>query len=108
MEKKTNVDHINDIWGRVTTALKPKDYTNTLTFDPWTSPMLIDVREMGESIEFIYKQRATTSFTTYFAEERVFKIVYSCIEGKWNKSAPIYGEIIPPQSETYLFKNEKL
>ena len=36
-------------------------------------------------------------------EERVFKIVYSCKDGKWNKSEPNYGKIIPATDEDYDF-----
>jgi hypothetical protein len=38
-------------------------------------------------------------------EERVFKIVYSCVDGKWNKSEKIYGKIIPSQKEYYEFED---
>lgn len=31
------------------------------------------------------------------------KIIYSCIDGKWNKSEPIYGKIIPTQDEYFEF-----
>jgi len=36
-------------------------------------------------------------------QERVFKIVYSCVNGKWNKSDRIYGNIISAQDEGYEF-----
>lgn len=95
MKKKTNVDQINDIWGRLTTATSPE-----FTSKYWSpAPVFIRAQEVGESVEFIYKQVGPII-------TEVFKIVYSCVDGKWNKSAPIYGEIIPPQGETYLFKDK--
>ena len=71
----------------------------------WSNPERLEVNEVGESIEMIYKQTLMTTYSAYppLTETRVFKIVYSCIDGKWNKSEPIYGEIIPAQNEYYKF-----
>lgn len=66
----------------------------------------IAVNEVGESIEMIFKQTSMFTYTVYPGlppEERVFKIVYSCVDGKWHKSEPIFGKIIPSQSEYYEF-----
>jgi len=77
-------------------------------YDPWSEPIRIKVNEVGESIEFIYKQTSLVTYTIYppnSPQERVFKIIYSCIDGKWNKSERIYGEIIPASNEYYEFEN---
>ena len=73
----------------------------------WSSPKRLDVIDTGRSIEVIYKQTSTFSLATYPPrprEERVYKIVYSCVDGKWNKSEPIYGKIVPAQGEHYEFE----
>ena len=84
--------------------------STTQTFDQWickwSDPLLIKTQEVGESIELIYKQHSTYSRTGGIApynDTRVFKIVYSCVNGKWNKSEPIFGEIIPAHEEYYEF-----
>jgi hypothetical protein len=78
----------------------------TSDMDIWSTPERVEVNEVGETIEMIYKQ--TLSFNYWPAppyEERVYKIVYSCIDGKWNKSEPIYGKIIPAQEEYFEFED---
>jgi hypothetical protein len=40
-----------------------------------------------------------------YHDERAVKIVYSCVDGKWNKSEPIYGKIIPAQDEYFEFED---
>jgi hypothetical protein len=37
------------------------------------------------------------------SEKRVYKIIYSIEEGKWKRSEPIYGKIIPATEESYEF-----
>lgn len=72
----------------------------------WQYPTFIEAREVGETIEFIYKETSMFQISIYPPRppaQRVFKIVYSCKDGKWNKSEPIYGTIIPEQSESYNF-----
>ena len=73
----------------------------------WSTPERLEANEVGETIEMIYKQ--TLGFNYWpapFFEERVFKIVYSCIDGKWDKSEPIYGKIVPAQVEYFEFEDE--
>lgn len=84
--------------------------TTTSTLSAVNMPSLkqLEVKEVGETIEMIYKETLNSNYshTIYFnslPEERVFKIVYSCVDGKWNKSERIYGEIIPAQEEYYDF-----
>ena len=72
----------------------------------WSIPGRVEVNEVGESIEMIYKQTSMISYAIYPGvppQERVYKIVYSCVDGKWNKSEPIHGEIIPAADEYYEF-----
>jgi hypothetical protein len=82
--------------------------TGTSTLNAWYHPEIMEVREVGESIEMIYKQ--TSSFSRPgglppYHDERLYKIVYSCVDGKWNKSEPIFGKIIPAQGESYQFED---
>ncbi len=76
------------------------------TFDSWSFPERVDVIETPDSIELIYKQTSMITYTSWPSprpSERVFKIVFSCKDGKWHKSEPIYGEIIPASEEKYEF-----
>lgn len=80
--------------------------SETGTIKLWGAPIFIEAKEVGKTIEFIYKQISNIAFTLYPSpppEERVFKIVYSCKKGKWHKSEPIYGKIKPAQEEYYEF-----
>lgn len=80
--------------------------TSSTSFNLWSLPDLIRVDEVGETIEMLYKEVSTVTYTVYPPQppqERVFKIVYSCKEGKWHKSDRIYGEIIPASDEDYTF-----
>lgn len=75
--------------------------------DNWSSPERISIQEYSDRIEMIYKQVSMITLTIYPpppSQARVFKIVFSCINGKWNKSQPIYGKIIPTQQEYYEFE----
>lgn len=72
----------------------------------WSNPVRVEIVERLESIEFIYKQTSLISLGVYPprpSAERVFKIIYSCKDGKWHKSEPIYGTIVPQTKETYVF-----
>lgn len=67
---------------------------------------IISTREVGETIEMTYIETSNIQLTvcpSRPAERRVFKIIYSCKDGNWNKSERIYGEIIPATEETYKF-----
>ena len=81
-------------------------FVTATTLWRWTSPERIDVIEFSDRIEFIYKETSMLNYSVSpppKSEERVFKIVFSCVDGKWNKSDRIYGKIIPSQGETYEF-----
>ena len=80
--------------------------SGTSFFNTWGHPERLEVNEVGESIEMIYKETSMITLSSYPAhppEERVFKIVYSCVNGKWNKSERIYGKIIRARNESYDF-----
>jgi hypothetical protein len=80
-------------------------YNNTMSM--WGTPELVSAQEVGLSIELVYVQRSTMSFTNFGAvgqSRRVYKIIYSCKNGMLHKSAPIEGQIIPSTEEQYSFK----
>ncbi len=81
--------------------------TSTL-INQWSIPERVDVVELSDRIEMIYKETSLITYTSFPApppQVRVFKIVFSCVDGKWNKSERIYGEIIPASSEHYSFED---
>ena len=64
--------------------------------------------EIGETIEMIFSTTSNMIYTVYpprEPEKRIFKIVFSCIDGKWNRSERIYGKIIPAIEQHYEFDN---
>jgi len=78
----------------------------TTTLSMYHPPRQVDAREVGESIEFIYKEIASLSFSSFppsYPPDKVFKIIFSCVNGKWHKSDRIYGKIIAASDETYEF-----
>ena len=81
--------------------------TGTTTWQGLWNPMIFkEVNEVGETIEIIYTQTSQYSRTgglSPYHDERAVKIIYSCVDGKWNKSEPIYGTIIPATDEDYDF-----
>jgi hypothetical protein len=108
------MEDINSSTGTVTSghsALGANTFnssTGTSTLNTWYHPEIMEVREVGESIEMIYKQTSSFSRTgglPPYHDEKLYKIVYSCVDGKWNKSQPIFGKIIPAQGESYEFED---
>lgn len=88
------------------TELKLNSVGSTTNINLWSNPERVDVIENSDSIEFIYKETSMISYTSFPApppQVRVFKIVFSCVNGKWNKSERIYGEIVPVKDEHYVF-----
>lgn len=76
-------------------------------FNTWGNPERVSVEEVEDTIEMIFIEISLLALTVYPPHSpgrRVFKIIYSCKEGKWNKSEKIYGEIIPSQEEDYIFE----
>lgn len=82
--------------------------SGTATFNTWSVPTRIAVNEFSDRIEMIYKETSMMTLTAYPSpppEERVFKVVFSCVDGKWDKSERIYGDIIPATTEGYQFES---
>jgi len=84
--------------------------TTSTTFsflNQWTDPKLVDTIINEDSIEQVFTEVSLIyqGFTNTEAR-RVFKVRYSCVDGKWNKSEKIYGHISPAQSESYAFDEE--
>ena len=77
-----------------------ESYCTSCTVSLYDS-FLIDTIVKENSIELVYKEVSIWNGL----DNRVYKIVYSCLDGKWHKSDRIYGEIIPKQviEETYKF-----
>ncbi len=78
----------------------------TTIINTWLEPQRINIIENKDSIEMIYKETSMLSHTVYPPpppECRVFKIIFSCKDGVWNKSERIYGKIIPATMEKYEF-----
>jgi hypothetical protein len=63
--------------------------------------------EVGDTIEMIYIEKTTVLRTTdgeSYNDEIPVKFIFSCVDGKWNKSEPIYGKIIPARGEHFKFE----
>jgi hypothetical protein len=59
-------------------------------------------------IELIYEQTSNITYAVWPSpapEKRIYKVVFSCKDGKWHKSDEIYGKIIPAQEEYYEFED---
>jgi hypothetical protein len=81
--------------------------TSTSNYNLWSNPEFVDVIENNDSIEMIYKETSMICYTSFPApppEVRVFKYVFSCVDGKWNKSNRIYGKVVPASDESYEFE----
>lgn len=80
--------------------------TTFSTFPKYYTEKMVSFEEFENRIEVVYTEKSDLCYTTYpptYPERRVYKIIYSIVDGKWNKSDKIYGEIIPVQGETYEF-----
>ena len=100
-----NCGNTASVTGNFTTIV-PNGTEVSGTFNLFNEPIRIEVNEYSDRIEMIYKETSRTQLAIYppiAPEERVFKIVFSCVDGFWNKSERIYGTIIRASSETYEF-----
>ena len=98
---KSGFIDLNPIWlGSSTPGTK---ITNA---NMWSNPELIETNVLDSSVELIYKQVYLVSNSWQTPSRRALKIIFSCIDGKWNKSEPVYGEIVPAQEEYYTFNHE--
>jgi hypothetical protein len=64
----------------------------------WYPAKQINFFDLGNSLEIVYQEECEKIHL-----ERVFKIVYSCIDGKWHKSERIYASMI---NGKYIFINK--
>lgn len=85
-------------------------YTNTggtsYQFNEWDLPDLVLTSVFPDKIELIYTQNSLVTYThfdTNYDSRAVFKVVYSCVDGKWHESERIYGTIVPSTQESYNF-----
>ena len=84
------------------------DINSTTDFNEWLEPELIDTVELIDSIELVYKQEPAYTYTTngFYPlgnPPRIFKVVFSCKDGKWHKSERIEGRYVYPMGEGYEF-----
>ncbi len=77
--------------------------TSYSTINLWGNPERVEINVYDDYIEEIFKERYMFSGGMFKFSDRVFKIIYSCVNGKWNKSERIYGIIMPAQTEYYTF-----
>lgn len=91
---------IATLGGPISGTISPESYCTSCTVSLYDS-FLIDTIVKENSIELVYKEVSIWNGL----DNRIYKIVYSCLDGKWHKSDRIYGEIIPKQviEETYKF-----
>lgn len=78
--------------------------TTDLAFHLYAKPTLIRTDIFEDRIELIYREPSLISSGFNPSPDRVFKQVYSCVDGKWNVSHRIYGQIIPATEEDYDFE----
>jgi len=84
----------------------PIDGISTTTFtnnNLYSTPEIIDTIVNVDSIEILYTEHPQYWLSHSKPERRVFKVIYSCVDGKWNVSERIYGTIIEATEETYEF-----
>jgi len=87
---------------------QPNSCGTSVTIDSWGWPERLEVNEYDDQIEMVYKETSNMVYTVFPArpqEVRVFKIIFSVVDGKWNKSERIYGKIIPKSKESYEFED---
>ena len=63
--------------------------SSTYVYTTHGTPYIIDTIVKDDSIEVIYKQECYLT-----GNYLVYKIIYSCKDGKWHVSDKIYGKII--------------
>ena len=87
----------NKVGDGTTTPLSTYQNTGTAYINTWSTPTRLEVRELQDSIEMIYEETSLVTLTIYPSPplvKRYFKIVFCCVDGKWNKSERIYGKKI--------------
>ena len=79
--------------------------TTVTNYSDFGEPFLVQTIVNEKSIELVYKEVSNSTYLTFPAitPVRVFKVIYSCKNGKWNKSERIHGEIVPACDEYFVF-----
>lgn len=79
--------------------------TTDFNFNEWSFPVLIKTEVYEDRIELIYKQEPNFTYTVGYSipDPKIFKIIYSCKNGKWHVSEKIEGKYILAIDETYEF-----
>ena len=96
------VENVIDINGLKEESLRQiQEQSLFLTYG---NPRIIDTIINEDSIELVYIEELIVGRSWTSPERRVYKVVFSCKDGKWHKSEPIYGDIIPQQEERYEFQ----
>lgn len=88
----------------MTHSLLNNSSNTSITNVNYNLPRLIDVIYGADYIELVYFQNPTYWTSSPNIIKQVYKIKYSCVDGKWNKSQPIYGKYIPASDESYEFE----
>jgi hypothetical protein len=88
----------------ITGASTGTDVSYTSYSNLWTTPELVETNVLSDSIELIYVRHSLISSGWNQGNRQCYKIVYSCVDGKWNVSEPIIGEIFPAAKESYEFE----
>ena len=101
----TNDPVNNKVGDGTTTPLSTYQNTGTAYINTWSAPTRLEVIELNDSIEMIYEETSLVTLTIYPSpspplQKRYFKIVFSCVDGKWNKSERIYGRKV--EKEEYF------
>lgn len=67
------------------------------------TPSLVKTIVNEDSIELIYKIPSMVSNGFGLGADIIYKIIYSCKDGKWHQSDRIPGEVVEATKESYEF-----
>jgi len=95
---RNDIETSGTITSRSDNSLRVSSTTSSTTsINQWSEPFHLETNELEDSIEMIYEEVSNMVLSIYPSrppEKRHFKIVFSCVDGKWNKSERIYGKKI--------------
>ena len=80
--------------------------SGTVNIDQYGYPKIIDTLVFSDKVEVVYRREPYMSYTSYppiTPEPQIYKIVFSCKNGKWHQSEKIMGRFIPASNEGYQF-----
>lgn len=95
------------IWNQYEPSALCAQSTTTSWMEQYGEPKLLSVIDGYGVVEITYIETAMTYIMYGYNDtppRRVFKIIYSCVDGKFHKSERIYGKIIPATDEMYEFE----